>query len=393
MRMKSYFANSIQEAIDRARAELGSDAMLMSSSKTGPELKDLGAYEVVFGLAPAPDETATPVSAPAAELALPASALSEVPGVQILDEIASLRRELSGLGRALSRSASKSSGRLLSAELVHLVEQLVAAGFGDATAEDIVSAIAPKLETHRPKSVAMLRDQRDLFTRDLQQALVREEIENRFDTDCTLGASGDDGASAVLFVGPSGSGKTSSLVKLAFQQEAQRRRSVQIFSLDTIRVGATDQLQTYARILSAPFELLESFDLLPEALAGAAGRRLTLIDTPGFGPADETEMRSLVRAALESGAEVQLVLPATLSHAHAEKIYRRFAPFEPSRLLLTHTDEAAAGGALIEFAMQWGLPLSFLGCGQQIPEDLRPARKTELVETLFPTGHALPAAA
>jgi flagellar biosynthesis GTPase FlhF len=50
MRIKSYFTDSVQEAIERASVELGPDAMLMNSKKTEPELRALGAYEVVFGV-------------------------------------------------------------------------------------------------------------------------------------------------------------------------------------------------------------------------------------------------------------------------------------------------------------------------------------------------------
>ncbi|HMF77677.1 MAG TPA: hypothetical protein VK604_18620 [Bryobacteraceae bacterium] len=50
MRIKSYFTDSVEEAIERARLELGLDALLMNSKKTDSDLQALGAYEVVFGV-------------------------------------------------------------------------------------------------------------------------------------------------------------------------------------------------------------------------------------------------------------------------------------------------------------------------------------------------------
>src|SRR5947199_8096114 len=50
MRLKSYFAQSIGEALESAREELGPDAMLLNSRKTSPEQSYLGEYEVVFGI-------------------------------------------------------------------------------------------------------------------------------------------------------------------------------------------------------------------------------------------------------------------------------------------------------------------------------------------------------
>src|SRR4051794_13381767 len=54
MRLKSYFAGSVQDAIDKARTELGPEAMLLNSKKIAPEQRHLGAYEVVFGITDEP---------------------------------------------------------------------------------------------------------------------------------------------------------------------------------------------------------------------------------------------------------------------------------------------------------------------------------------------------
>ena len=48
VRMKSYFANSVQLAMEQAGRELGSDATLVTSQSTGPDARHLGEYEVVF---------------------------------------------------------------------------------------------------------------------------------------------------------------------------------------------------------------------------------------------------------------------------------------------------------------------------------------------------------
>ena len=50
MRIKSYFAHAVEDAVDAARQELGPDAMLIDSRRAPPESRHLGEYEVVFGL-------------------------------------------------------------------------------------------------------------------------------------------------------------------------------------------------------------------------------------------------------------------------------------------------------------------------------------------------------
>ena len=70
MKIKSYFADSVEQAIQEARRELGTEAMLITSRRSSPETRGLGAYEVVFGLnAGSNAPTARPrPSVPAADL-------------------------------------------------------------------------------------------------------------------------------------------------------------------------------------------------------------------------------------------------------------------------------------------------------------------------------------
>jgi flagellar biosynthesis GTPase FlhF len=63
MRIKSYFSSSVERAIRDAREELGGEATLITSRRTAPDARHLGAYEVVFGIAEQPP------SAPSATLA------------------------------------------------------------------------------------------------------------------------------------------------------------------------------------------------------------------------------------------------------------------------------------------------------------------------------------
>jgi flagellar biosynthesis GTPase FlhF len=52
MRMKSYFAPTVQDALEQARQEMGPEALLVNSRKAPPEAQGLGEYEVVFAILP-----------------------------------------------------------------------------------------------------------------------------------------------------------------------------------------------------------------------------------------------------------------------------------------------------------------------------------------------------
>src|SRR5436305_14903400 len=79
MRLKSYFAESVQDAIDKARTELGPEAMLLNSKKIAPEQHHLGAYEVVFGIT---DEPLLRKPAPVAPAPVQSAPIIEEPPVQ-----------------------------------------------------------------------------------------------------------------------------------------------------------------------------------------------------------------------------------------------------------------------------------------------------------------------
>jgi flagellar biosynthesis protein FlhF len=185
----------------------------------------------------------------------------------------------------------------------------------------------------------------------------------------------------VLFAGPAGAGKTTSLIKLALRYGLRAGVPVQILSLDTLRVGGWEQLASYARITGLAFDVIHHLSAFGQALAECRNKKLILIDTPGFSPAELQETPELATwLARETAVEVQLVLPAVLRPRVAQRAVERFAAFRPSKLLFTHFDEVEAPGGVLEVAIRSGLPISYLADGQQIPEDIHQASKARLLE-------------
>ncbi len=60
------------------------------------------------------------------------------------------------------------------------------------------------------------------------------------------------------FVGPAGSGKTSALIKMASQMVVREGKKIALFTTDTFKVGAADQMKIYAQILNVPFSVIRS---------------------------------------------------------------------------------------------------------------------------------------
>ena len=116
----------------------------------------------------------------------------------------------------------------------------------------------------------------------------------------------------IAVVGPTGAGKTTTIAKLAARWSMRYgSQDLALVSTDAYRIGAREQLMTYARILGAPLHAANSGRELARVLERLKSKKLILIDTAGMGPRDVRLTEQL--AALQLGAaraQVLLALPA-----------------------------------------------------------------------------------
>jgi flagellar biosynthesis protein FlhF len=233
----------------------------------------------------------------------------------------------------------------------NITAQLVATGM-DRTIADEVAASIP-LRSRRGATPARLRDA--LATR-----LAR------------LAAPPDAFARVEVFVGPPGAGKTTTIAKIAAQERARGGQRLGFIAADGFRVGAVEQLQTYADILDAPLTVARTAEELDAAL-GARQRVPVLVDTAGRSPSDPMS-RDLFRVVGQArDVRTHLVLPAGTSASSARRILEGYADARPSRLVLTKLDEAESLSPLVSLLHEWQLPISYVGTGQRVPEDLNRA--------------------
>jgi len=392
MRIKSYFADSVQEAIEKARLELGPDAMLMNTKKTDFELRALGSFEVVFGLpgqaaASKPRLHVKPAggSYPEAISPVPPEAPESVPapGGEMAQELAELRRQIETVKRSMNRQqrASVPLEQTPSRAVENICARLMAADISEDLAQEIAEAVELQAFAWKQSPARAARDFEMIPSETLELALSAE-LARRFQVAPELGKPGAK-QKIVMFAGPAGAGKTTSLIKLALRCGLQARLPMHILSLDTLRVGGWEHLAAYSRIAGLGFDAVHNLNALDQILAEHAAKKLILIDTPGFGPADADDLNDLAAWVRHSAlVDVQLVLPATLRLAVVNRITDRFSVLKPSKLLLTRADEAESTGILVDLAIRSGLPLSYISSGQTIPEDIEQPSKADMLAGL-----------
>jgi flagellar biosynthesis protein FlhF len=369
----------VEEAIRRARHELGAEAMLLQARKASPEARHLGEYEVVF----ASGQNETRAVAAAAEPPV---------SPRLAGEVAELKKQLEAMRRALTRSAFAPAHWLGAApQLAESYAWLIAQEVAPDLAREIVEASASRAGYGggTPGDGAAVR-----FADAVWSGALHEEVESRLRVEACLGR-GEARPRVVALVGPPGAGKTTTLVKLAVHYGLTCRRPVLLVSMDTYRVAAADQLRSYAAILGVGFQLLETVAALAQTLEENRGKELILIDTPGCGFADFDGEADLARfLGSRSDIDTQLVLSSSMKSADLCRVIDAYEIFRPDRLLFTRLDETAAPGPILNETARTGKPLSFFATGQRIPEDLEVASSRRLSELIlgFPSAQAVSAA-
>lgn len=372
MKIKSYYAGSVQAALNLARREMGPEAMLVQSRKTPPEAREKGEYEVVCAEV---DDTAP---APAPQSPAP-----------LMAELAVVRTEIERMRKAIARSASNFPIWLTpNSPLADLYAALVYQEIDGGVAQRVLLNVQDRLR--RADEVAHASGWKSGAAFDPQQveAAARTELEDIFVAGFELDSA--PGYPPVLaLVGPPGAGKTATLAKLAVRYGLAGRRSTRILSLDSHRVGASEQLRVYASILGVGFESVQSVQGLAQGIEENRNKQLILIDTPGFGRNDLEGASDLARfLAMNPQIETHLVLPASMKAADLERAAESFDGFGVRGLIFTKLDETSSFGPILNLAVRTGKPVSFLATGQRVPEDLETAACARIMDLLMPGSMA-----
>ncbi len=188
----------------------------------------------------------------------------------------------------------------------------------------------------------------------------------------------------IALVGPTGVGKTTTIAKLAANWRLRDRLRVALVTVDTYRVAAVEQLRTYADIMDLPMEVVSTPREMRAAVSRFSDQDVVLIDTAGRSPHDALQLQEL-RALLGEAApdEIQLVVSGVASSSHVHQTVHRFQELGATGLIITKLDEASSLGCFLPVLRQVRLPVSYLTCGQSVPDDIVAADPQRLIPALL----------
>lgn len=385
MKIKTYVAPSAREALARIREELGPDALILHERPARRSgllglLRQAEGVEVAVavGAGPLPlrHERRLPRRPPLdlqselRDARSPASARAgTAPSPRRADEFQELHRMLAEMRAAVEELATRALREPVAARhpaLGSIYRRLRDEGVEELAAARIVDEVARELDQAalgNPEAV------REATLRALARRLIVAEP--------TL-PPGEE--TVLVLIGPTGAGKTTTLAKLAATFALPQRKRVRLLTTDTVRAGALDQLQTYARLLGLPMAVVTSPAEVAQALA-TPSVDVVLVDTPGRSQQDAAhldELRALLEAIPPERRRIYLTVSATTDAVGLMDTARRFALVPLNGLVLTKLDEASRFGPAFNLANRSGLPLVYFTTGQEVPDDLEPARPQRL---------------
>ncbi len=358
MKIKRYFASDMRAAIQRVREDLGPDAVILSNRKLddGIEISAATDYDenwqehqesVEFDA----DESHVHPSDQAASIAAVGEELKYLRGL--------LEHQLSGLvWGEQERQHPLRAG---------VFRQLAELGISHRLAQRVADQIPEKLDARSAWKEALHTLSRDICP-------------------ASHDLLGDGGVYALL--GPTGVGKTTTIAKLAARFALRHgAENVALLTTDNFRVGAHQQLSTFARIMGIPMQVVEGREALTDALEQFRERRLVLIDTAGMSQRDiRLSQQVAMISASSPRVKCYLVLSATSQSQVLEETVRAFQKVAIDGTVVTKLDESACLGGVISSIILNHLPVAYVTEGQRVPEDIAPARAQSLLSRAVALG-------
>jgi fused signal recognition particle receptor len=272
---------------------------------------------------------------------------------------------------------------------LELEELLIGADTGVATTEKVLDRLRERVASERLREPAAVRA---ALCEELVATLGTGEPRGR------LWPTGDVEApprpAIILVVGVNGTGKTTTIAKLAHAYRAGGGRVV-VAAADTFRPAAIDQMRLWGEQVGAEVVAHRTgadpgavvFDAL--AAAQSRGAEAVIIDTAGRLHTKTNLMEELrkIRRVIErhdptGPHEVLLVLDATTGQNALTQAQAFSEAVEVTSICLTKLDGTSKGGIVFAICDQLGLPVRFVGTGEQA-EDLSPFSPEDFVAALF----------
>jgi len=375
MQLRRFSAKNVSEALLKVKAALGPDAIILSTknrSKTDERSGQTVNYVEVVAAVDNSPEGGSPKREEKAPRIFKSRARGQDVEGKLLREINGLKNEIRRMHQALqaiqrqecagnTRAHDNLDGALQLSESI--VSCLGLDRRGQETVERLLSSCDRDTLTNWSKVTRLLGD---FISSNIKLGSVAER---------------ETGRCWWAFVGPTGVGKTTTLAKIAARLKFLCKRRGVFICVDGYRMGAMEQLQKYANLMSIPIEMARTNKDLVRLFGEYRDMDFIFVDTTGrnpFSSSHKTELERLFDSV--PGLMAQVMLSATSKREDFMGAISFYRQFPLAGWTLTKIDETRALASSVFPLIEADLPVSYVTNGQRVPEDIRSARGAEIAQ-------------
>jgi len=387
LKLKTYTAESYTEALKKVKEEVGDDAVIVSSKEIKKKtLTSPGLYEIIVAIEesnikprkPMSDkkhveEVMLKLSNAAKEISSTLTPKKEIKNNTSLtpqnnEEIIELKKEIAKISDTL-KFLQASMWEIVNKNELDLPPEFSeiyalsrASGMNEKHLDEIMKLTIKYMPLKMRKNSETIK--RYFYT------LLKKMIPIRVEREVI-----PPHKKIMMFVGPTGVGKTTTIAKLAarYAYKLSKRHKVGIITLDTYRIGAVEQLMTYAKMMRLPIETVVDPSDFSLALNSLRHNEYILIDTVGSSQHDKEKIEKLSQfLKVDTFAEINinLVLSAVTKYEDLMDIYKNFSILPIDTIIFTKLDETKTYGNIFSLLLETKKPISYFSIGQEVPDDL-----------------------
>ncbi len=380
--IKKFTAPTMKDAVAQMKHELGADAVVLKTEK----VKQGGLLDFTGGecveITAVLDKGNKPISRPEKaynQVSAPQSAQRNTAAVPRTSnknsdmQLAMLKKEVNELRTGMAQVGSFLKYNNVPAypeNLQLIMKQLLDNEISHDIAKELIE------EIHNEISGPQYDDLKLIVSMLLKKISSRLKVPSRK-------AGTSDRAKTVMLIGPTGVGKTTTIAKLATNQKLINNKKVALISADTFRIGAIDQLKTFANIADIPLTVAYTPDDIETAVRNYSDMDVIYIDTTGRSQNDIMRLKEMKRFVNKANPdEIHLVLNVTTSLKGLQDSMSKFSMFKYNRILFTKLDETISLGVMLNLLNSSKIPVSYLTNGQNVPEDIERATVNKLAKMI-----------
>ena len=380
MQIKKYRAASLKEAAEIMKSELGAEALILGTKVVADENDNrLKLYEITAGVDKFEIAEETKTKAIKQNLSQSNSFADEMKNMtaRIYQQNQNQKQKISevyGVGQKTENKAAEVEMQKVDVIPVedNRMKEIVKNLSNKEVQKSVVLSVMEQLKKYKN---FLSKDNLDNYVQTVLGSLIQTK---------TLDLNVKKQNKVIALVGPTGVGKTTTIAKLALIAKIIHKLDVGLISIDTYRLGAIDQLKSFADVSHTDFLVAYEPDEMPALMKKFAKKDIVFIDTVGRNHKNDAQLKSnLDFLSSVKIDETFLVLSAASSTRNLVEIAKKFKMFNYSAFIISKIDEAVVHGNIINLSTKTGSPIAFLTNGQTIPDDIISADKDYIANLIY----------